>query len=330
LSARSAEFAFFSVSISIWPDGPADLCEERSPGDFMMQRDQKVGLALGVLLIGAVAAFFFRNEPDPAGRIPHLESAQEVNREIAEKRLIPYFSETESADPSRAAPTRPASDSRNLSDARTGERKLPRWEELRANQDDPFGEGSGGAAVPAPAPDPVRFETSQTRVDPMPDHNHAWNPAGDEAKSSPTATALIHEVQRGETLSSIAGKYLGSQARYRELFEANKDQLRDANDLQVGMKLRIPDARGKSADVDFTPPKTEKKPGSRVKVEAAKPDAAESDLPEFSGSPSQTGEESAIGRRDKKTDAPPSSEPPKIQFTPAKRRYGRAPSKPAP
>ncbi|RMG32601.1 MAG: LysM peptidoglycan-binding domain-containing protein [Planctomycetota bacterium] len=53
----------------------------------------------------------------------------------------------------------------------------------------------------------------------------------------------IHVVRRGETLSEIALRYLGSVARYREIFDANRDVLRDPDSIREGMTLRIPTAR---------------------------------------------------------------------------------------
>ncbi len=51
----------------------------------------------------------------------------------------------------------------------------------------------------------------------------------------------IHRVRRGDTLTKIALHYLGDARRYREIFEANRDQLQTPNDrLKIGMTLHIP------------------------------------------------------------------------------------------
>lgn len=86
---------------------------------------------------------------------------------------------------------------------------------------------------------------------PIPIHNSEWNVASNDnptarrsstdAMTATSAKGRTHTVADGETLSSIAGKYLGSQARYQEVFQANRDQLKSANDLKIGMKLNIPD-----------------------------------------------------------------------------------------
>jgi len=47
-------------------------------------------------------------------------------------------------------------------------------------------------------------------------------------------------VVAGDTLSKIAKKYYGDATKYMKIFEANKDQLKDPDKINVGQKLRIP------------------------------------------------------------------------------------------
>lgn len=56
-----------------------------------MHRDKKLGLALGILLVGIVAAFFFRNEPRKDSDLPRLEDAQALDDAIEEKPIAPYL-----------------------------------------------------------------------------------------------------------------------------------------------------------------------------------------------------------------------------------------------
>jgi len=53
-------------------------------------------------------------------------------------------------------------------------------------------------------------------------------------------TEQTHVVAAGDTLSKIAKKYYGDASQYRKIFEANKDQLKDPDKINVGQKLRIP------------------------------------------------------------------------------------------
>ena len=47
-------------------------------------------------------------------------------------------------------------------------------------------------------------------------------------------------VRRGDTLSAIAEHELGDRDRWSELYEANRFQLADADQLPVGIRLELP------------------------------------------------------------------------------------------
>lgn len=47
-------------------------------------------------------------------------------------------------------------------------------------------------------------------------------------------------VQKGDTLSRIAKRELGSYNRWKEIFDSNKNQLKDPNVLKIGMVLTVP------------------------------------------------------------------------------------------
>ena len=49
-----------------------------------------------------------------------------------------------------------------------------------------------------------------------------------------------HEVKKGDTLWKIAEKYYGDGSLYTNIFEANRDILKDPNVIKIGQKLRIP------------------------------------------------------------------------------------------
>ncbi len=65
-----------------------------------------------------------------------------------------------------------------------------------------------------------------------------------KAAAAPAAGAAagdrIHVVAKGDSLSAIAKKYYGDGNKYMKIFDANKDQLKDPDKIQVGQKLRIP------------------------------------------------------------------------------------------
>ena len=51
---------------------------------------------------------------------------------------------------------------------------------------------------------------------------------------------VIYEVQGGDSLSKIAKRHYGDPMKYMEIFNANKDILKDPNMIHPGQKLRIP------------------------------------------------------------------------------------------
>ena len=62
-------------------------------------------------------------------------------------------------------------------------------------------------------------------------------PSGQSSQSSAGRT---RKVVKGDTLSAIAKQYYGNANDYKKIFEANKDQLKDPDKIQVGQTLRIP------------------------------------------------------------------------------------------
>lgn len=58
--------------------------------------------------------------------------------------------------------------------------------------------------------------------------------------AGPTAEPVFHTVVKGDNLWKISEKTLGSGARYKEIFEANKPMLKDPDKIYPGQVLRIP------------------------------------------------------------------------------------------
>jgi len=54
-------------------------------------------------------------------------------------------------------------------------------------------------------------------------------------------TQRFHVVRRGDTLSEISQTYYGSSAKWRKIFDANKETIKSPDRLSPGQKLIIPD-----------------------------------------------------------------------------------------
>lgn len=175
-----------------------------------MNQDQRIGLALGVLLLGAAGAFFFRVDTSRETGPRRLKTASELDSRIAEKAVTPYLQRQEDVE-----------DSKRMSWSRKST-------ESHLNQSsDLFDSSFPSDFPPIPLPDSNHIATDHIRKN-----------GSDHVK--PTAATEIHIVQSHETLMTIAAKRLGNANRFIELYEANRDQLKDPNSLTIGLELRIP------------------------------------------------------------------------------------------
>ncbi len=227
-----------------------------------MHPDRKIGFAMGILLIGIVSALFFRNEPMAVDAVPTVRREKELNEQLRARDVAVYLDEepaaNETADPSRPAP--PNWTLRNLLD------------ELHDRNDGvplPVGANARGTQI---SPDPIDdFDSPATQDlhgDILTDKRSGILPATPNTSSklppliAPLGPALPAEepttlevtadepgqpgefdeyvVQYGDTLSGIAERFLGSQAKFQEVFEANRDRLSAPDRLQVGKAIRIP------------------------------------------------------------------------------------------
>lgn len=234
-----------------------------------MHPDKKVGLALGILLIGITGAFFFRNDaPSAAQETLTLSDPESLDRKASQKPGAPYFPEPqvedEHDDPVADLASVPES---SASDVIPG---LPRvgptgYQGMLAEpinvdglQDSAEQFADRKAPLPSPGRDLDSLENVLARnaesrrgegVQPgevtevkVVDGGQASAGAGVSRQSPATSSPkfITHEVVAGDNLSRLAKQYLGSHAKYLTLFEANRDVLATPDDLSLGMKLKIP------------------------------------------------------------------------------------------
>jgi nucleoid-associated protein YgaU len=60
------------------------------------------------------------------------------------------------------------------------------------------------------------------------------------ASTGAGAKATTYTVKAGDTLSKIAKEHLGNANSYMAIFEANRDQLSDPDEIKPGQVLKIP------------------------------------------------------------------------------------------
>jgi nucleoid-associated protein YgaU len=75
--------------------------------------------------------------------------------------------------------------------------------------------------------------TQEQPMSDMPDFSNV------QSGSSSTADK-VYEVKSGDSLSKIAKREYGDASKWPQIFEANKDILKDPNKIFPGQKLKIP------------------------------------------------------------------------------------------
>lgn len=64
----------------------------------------------------------------------------------------------------------------------------------------------------------------------------------DPVQRSVTAPSRSYTVQKGDTLSKIAEHYYGNASKWRVIYEANRDLIKDPDLIYPGQTFRIPEA----------------------------------------------------------------------------------------
>ena len=93
---------------------------------------------------------------------------------------------------------------------------------------------AGGEGVITLAPPPANSPALEvTPVQPAPT-------TPPRSTKAPATTVRRHTVVKGDTLYSLAQHYYGDRAKWRQIFDANRDVMPSQNSLSLGMELKIP------------------------------------------------------------------------------------------
>ena len=62
-----------------------------------------------------------------------------------------------------------------------------------------------------------------------------------DGDSSPAGSVHTYVVVKGDSLSKIAGRQYGDPQKWRRIYEANRDSIKDPDLIYPGQQLRIPE-----------------------------------------------------------------------------------------
>lgn len=65
---------------------------------------------------------------------------------------------------------------------------------------------------------------------------------GSHKAGAPPHEGRTHTVKPGESLSKIAKEYYGDASRWPEIYEANRDKIKDPDLIHPGQEFVIPDS----------------------------------------------------------------------------------------
>jgi nucleoid-associated protein YgaU len=232
-----------------------------------MHTDRKIGFAMGILLIGIVAALFFRNEPLMETDVSGVRRESELNERLRERDVAVYLNDVpvevaeagKDEQPSALRDVLRNMNERNKSRpsavgsstvaarAERDGRPEPSLDGFRRIKDAPDEdpEQSGRAVESLPIiTDPQKLPA----LFPPADSNPGTElPESDTVIETSTTSGFQppedfeeYTVKFGDTLSGIAQKTLGSPNRYKEIYEANRDRMASPDRLDIGKTLRIP------------------------------------------------------------------------------------------
>lgn len=230
-----------------------------------MHTDRKIGFAMGILLIGIVAALFFRNEPLTDADLPSVRREKELNERLRERDVAVYLEDSDEEDTGASEADneppwtlrdvlRGMSERNRTAPAPVGSARESQKEPLesdRAAISDVTEDRNSARPIEKPGPEgkAIAILPSDNSLPPFPREAIAeQQPIPSVAAPSESAELPFqipeefdeYIVKYGDTLSGIAQKMLGSQSRYQEIYEANRDRMSSPDRLDVGKPLRIP------------------------------------------------------------------------------------------
>ncbi|MCH2211117.1 MAG: LysM peptidoglycan-binding domain-containing protein [Fuerstiella sp.] len=213
--------------------------------------DRKVGFAMGILLIGVVAALFFRNEPLSVEKIPLVEREELIDSRLRDRNISIYADERDVVpDESNHVWTLPELfDQFKQQDAGVvlpiGQGNLSRGSNIGDGDSKNYFHSPTDSESPPFAPPTAQATgidktVSETVGPDSVSFADEADAAGHGSEERPAVEYVEYTIRYGDTLSGIAEKLMGSPDLYQEIYQANHDRMDSPHHLRVGAAIRIP------------------------------------------------------------------------------------------
>lgn len=111
------------------------------------------------------------------------------------------------------------------------------YQDPYASYNDPYSSGSSASASRGTATDPYAGATPPATDSSWTSQTDPYAPGTGVMSASGQRT---HTVAKGDTLYSLARKYYSDQARWRDIYNANRDKISNPDVIKAGQKLAIP------------------------------------------------------------------------------------------
>ena len=69
------------------------------------------------------------------------------------------------------------------------------------------------------------------------------NPSFRPKDRAPAPSHQYYEIQEGDSLSKIAKDYYGEAAKWKVIYEANKNSIKNPDEIYPGQVIELPDAK---------------------------------------------------------------------------------------
>lgn len=99
---------------------------------------------------------------------------------------------------------------------------------------------SSGGSKPRADFSNIRSGSSSTEADADDSKPDFSNVQSGSSSTEASAVEQTYTVQKGDTLSHVSQQFYGKASQWKQIFEANRDQLDDPDRIKPGQILKIP------------------------------------------------------------------------------------------